>query len=200
MSQININTTPNKKLVNPRKGLAFASSFFVFAIILFFRPQYFGSFTLLISILFVIIGFMALGLELDRLNSQKATLADEFVRGAEIFNHIGIGIGMVAFWGVLHYFFDYILLNILLSYLLFMGVSFVLVGVINFIFDIYLSKQDLDAQQISINATTEKKEDLLRYNTAKYWLVIKNIFITIGGFVGFLASLLTILQIMRIIN
>lgn len=77
---------------------------------------------------------------------------------------------------------------------LFFGVAFVLVGVMNFIFDFVLSKKDLEDQRIAIEADADKQEALMRLNAARYRTAVKNVLLTIGGIVSFLASLVTVLQ------
>src|SRR5689334_21864296 len=140
---------PQKKPVGVKAGLAFALTFFVVSIVLFFLPQYFGSWTSWIAIGFTIAGFMFLGLELNRLTEEWEIVSKQTNNGREIFDKIGIGIGLLILWGIIVFNFRYILLNVIMFHPLFFGVSFVLVGIVNLIFDFVLSKKELEDQRIA---------------------------------------------------
>lgn len=90
-----------KNRVDVKSGLGFALTFFVVSIVLFFLPQYFGSWTNWIALGFTIAGFMFLGLELNRLTEEWDLISKQTNNGREIFDKIGIGIGLLVFWGSL---------------------------------------------------------------------------------------------------
>src|SRR5690349_4372298 len=71
-------TKPTKKPVDPRSGMAIALTFFVISIFLYFQPNYFAAATVAVSLASIIIGFLGLGTELNRISSGVGNFADDF--------------------------------------------------------------------------------------------------------------------------
>jgi hypothetical protein len=188
-----------KKSVNPRSGMAVALTFFAISIFLYFQPKYFDVATVGVSLASIIIGFAGLGSELNKISSGEGNFADDFKRGAGIFDNTGYGIALLILWGALYYYFPIIWVNVIISPILLFAIYGIILGLVNGFFDFTLSKKDLDEQKIAIEAKPENKEALLQYNTSKYYLIVKSVVVVIVGTVGFVAALLQALQILKII-
>lgn len=187
-----------RKLVDVRGGIAFSLAFFVIAIILYFQPRYFGSATQWVSVVCVIIGLMALGTDLDRLTEELLSGSIRPKNGKDVFNNIGIGAGVLLLWAIIYTNTTSLLINILIFIVLFFGVSGTLWGIMNFIFDMALSRKNLEEQRIKIEADPEKKDALIDLNNSRYYTSLKNIVLFIGFLVGLLSGIATVLQWLKI--
>lgn len=197
MSQSN---STDRKPAGIKSGLATAITLFILSIFLHFRSDYFGILTNAISIAFIVIGFIGMGFDLNKLATKQGDLSDEHGHGTGIFDNIGPGLGLLVLWSALYYYSPTIWVRVPIFLILLFGVYAILLGLINYLVDFVLSKQDIEAQRISIEAKhSDDKEALLRLNASKSFLAIKNIFIAMGLIVGIVAGVLQSLQILKFI-
>jgi hypothetical protein len=188
---------------NPRVGLAFAFMFFAFTTLLLFLPSYFGSWTNGIAITLFIIGIIGVGSELNNLSSGKATILDGFEKGKGIFDNLGFGLACIITWIAIYYFFNNIIVNILISFILLFGVYGMFLGGITWIVNNYINKRDLEEKRIRIEAEPQKKEDLVTYNSEKYRQSLTNtinIISIVFSIVASIVAVLTFLDQVGIVN
>ncbi|MGF9740072.1 hypothetical protein ABEX38_21930 [Priestia megaterium] len=111
-------------------GLAFA--FICLAIYFYFTPKYLGNdvASLILSGILMIIGIVALGLELNKLNNGEKSLG---------LDNLGIGVGLFIVWALLHYYFPMIWVNWVLIPVLFLGVAAMGIGIATLIENVFSS-------------------------------------------------------------
>ncbi|ANB56969.1 putative membrane protein [Anoxybacillus sp. B7M1] len=115
----------NTSLDSIASGIGFSFSLIVIAIFIYFSPDYLGSevISLIMSSLMMAFGIIGLGIELNKLNNEKKFGFDD----------LGIGLGLIIFWAILHYFFPIIWLNWVLLFVLFIGFYGIGVGIVKLV-------------------------------------------------------------------
>ena len=158
-----------KKKVDVRSGIALAITFFAISIFLYFQKDYFGFLTNLISIVCIVIGLIGFGVELNKITSQKLGKIIDTKKGPGIFDNLGIGIGIFVIWVALYRTFS--------TYGMILGlVNLLFAGIVN-----------------RGTTNTNQRED------NELWLLAVKISAVISGIIGFIASLIQILQYLKIL-
>lgn len=106
-----------------QNGIAVALMFLGLAVFLYLNPDYFGvkKASRLLGIIMAIAGVMGLGIELNRLSSKKPLGLD----------NLGIGLGLGAFWALIHFNWSYWWVNILIFPILGFAMYGILHGIIS---------------------------------------------------------------------
>ncbi|QFT91163.1 hypothetical protein FIU87_21155 [Bacillus sp. THAF10] len=128
---VNNNANINKKDDVPF-GIGLSFSFIFLAIFIYMYPEYLGgsTVTIIFSSICILIGVMGLGIELNKLNERKNSG----------FDNLGIGLGLLFLWAILHYFFPYLLVNWLILIILFFAIIGIMSGLANLISNIMTAK------------------------------------------------------------
>lgn len=115
------NTQQSTSLDSISSGIGLSFAFIVTAIFIYFKQDYLGSVvtSIIISSSMMVFGIMGLGMELNKLNNEKKFGFDE----------LGIGLGLIILWAILHYFFPVIWLNWVLLFVLLVGFYGIGVGI-----------------------------------------------------------------------
>jgi hypothetical protein len=171
-----------KKQSDVRTGIALAISFFVISIFLHFQPQYFGALTTAIAIVLIVLGFAGLGFELNKTTSDELDSLTNREKGPEIFNNLGMGIALLIVWAALYYNFPWTWVNALTSVILLLGAYGITLGLVNILFFIL--------------PRSGSKTALSQSESNKPWALAIKI---IAGTIGFIASLIQILQFLRLV-
>jgi len=168
-----------------RAGVALAITAFMISMFLYFQPRYFGSLTTAVAIALIALGLMGLGIQLDRIVSKTSNFVINREERPKIFDNLGIGLGLFTIWATVYYYFPITWVNILISAILFFGVYGITQGLVNILF-VALTKSD--------------NETSLSHNEPSYprALAVK-IAVAISGIIGFIASILQILQFLKVI-
>lgn len=113
-----------------KEGIALALTFLALSAFLYIFPDYFHVHIVskIISVIFGIIGIMALGLELNKVSSNEKKLG---------LDNLGVGLGLGAIWGILYYYFPYWWVNILGFTILMLAVYGIVLGLIGIIMNIF---------------------------------------------------------------
>lgn len=85
-----------------------------------------------LTILFLLIGIIGLGIELNKLGDQTVKLG---------FDDLGIGSALLIVWATIYYFFPIWWVNLITIILLFFGVYGTTVGAIKIMRNLFLSKK-----------------------------------------------------------
>lgn len=177
---------PKKERVDVFSGLAIAISFFVDAIFLFFNNSYFGSLTSFVAIACIAVGFIGMGFELDSITNQDFSDVVDPSKGPDISGNLTLGGCLFIAWLVLYQAFSSTVLINLLATPLFcfasIGVTMVVVNLLAFGM-----------------ARRKPKRDSLARDTHQLYLFIAKALTVIAGIIGFIASLLQILQFLKIL-
>jgi hypothetical protein len=122
-------------------GISIAISFLVFALLIYMFPNYLGNTILstILSIIFVVIGLIGLSFELSKLNEQKLG-----------FDDIGIGLGLLIIWAVIHHYFPYIWVNWLTTLLFVFGTYGTILGSFKNIYSFAFKTQDNKTRWLKI--------------------------------------------------
>lgn len=114
-------------------GLALASALLIVGGVILWLPNYLHNeiANSIVAYFVITVGILGLSYELDKLNGDSNKLG---------FFDIGLGFFFVIFWIVLHYYFDNLIVNILLIVPLFMGVYGIARGIVRTIFEIFNTK------------------------------------------------------------
>jgi hypothetical protein len=173
-----------KKNTDVRTGIALAITFFATSIFLYLRKDYFGFVSNIMSIVCIVIGFMGIGLELNNITNKKLEKIIDIKKGPEVFNNLGIGIGIFIVWVALYQSLHLVLVNILISPLFFFSVYGMTLGLVNLLFAGIVNRNKMNANQTEVKSL---------------WLLAVKISTVISGIIGFIASLIQILQYLKII-
>lgn len=178
-------TQNTKKRTDVRGGIALAIAAFVISIFLYFQLQYFGVLTRFAAIALVVLGFAGLGIELDKITSEELDSLINRGKGPGIFDNFGIGIAFLIVWAALYHYFPIIWLNLLTSPVLLFGTYGTILAIVNALF---LTLTKLGSKTASSQTELQKP-----------WLLAIKIAAAISGVVGFVASLIQILQFVKVI-
>ena len=182
MSKVSIGRRRRKSDV--RSGISLAITFFIISIFLYFLPEYFGSVTNLISVVLLVLGVMLLGVQLNNISSSRVDSGKrEDNRG--IFDRIGVGVGFFIIWAVLYRRYPITWVNSITSLLLLVGIFGITLGLINLLF--FVSEQG--------DKSVSKKKIKRRSS----WSLPQKIVTAISGTIGFIASLMQILEYFNVI-
>ncbi|MBM3120511.1 MAG: hypothetical protein FJ006_13375 [Chloroflexi bacterium] len=174
-----------KKPSDVRTGIALAISFFAVSIFLYFQPQYFGALTTAIAVVLIVFGFAGLGFELNKITSEELDSLINREKGPEIFNNLGMGIACIIVWAALYHYFPVTWVNTLSSVILLFGVYGITLGLVNTL--VFVLKKPSSKAALS---QRESNKPLLSAAT-----IIK----VISSAIGIIASLIQILQFLKII-
>ncbi|RLG71458.1 MAG: hypothetical protein DRO11_04420 [Methanobacteriota archaeon] len=179
-------TQNTRKQSDVRTGIALAVSAFTISIFLYFQPQYFGALTTPVAIALIILGFAGLGIELDKIviGKEVESLIDR-EKGPGVFDNLGIGIALLVVWGTLYRYFSTIWVNVLTSPVLLFGTYGTVLGLVNVLFLILVKSSDKAA-------SPQNEPD-------RPGLLAIKVISAIPGVLGFIASLIQILQFFGII-
>jgi hypothetical protein len=179
-------TSQNKrKQTDVRAGIALAVSAFAISIFLYFRPQYFGNLSMGVAIALIFIGFAGLGTELNKMASGDLDALVDRRKGQGIFDNLGIGIALLVVWAALYHYFPKTWINVLASPVLLFGTYGTVLGLINALFfTVTRSSDEIVSTQSALN---KPQRTAIR---------VISIF---SGVLGFIASLIQILQFLRIV-
>lgn len=122
------------KVEDIQNGIAISITFFCVSGLLYFNPNYTGSVILsyLLTTLFLLIGIIGLGVELNKLGDQSVKLG---------FDDLALGLGLLAVWVTFYYFFPVWWVNLLTIVFLFLGVYGITIGAIKILRNLFLSKK-----------------------------------------------------------
>lgn len=175
-----------------RSGIALVAAFFSISILLYFESSYFGSFTKVVAIALIVLGFAGLGIELEKMINTQQDGADREEGDVGVFDNIGIGTAMLVVWGALYHYFPVVWVNILTSAVLLFGAYGVALGLMNLAVLIVLRSQRKDVSEVPDDALPKRAK--VDRRTAR------GIAVAISGVVGFIASMIQILQFLRVIE
>ena len=185
MSDTKVN--PRQKTLNSKRrqddsesGIAAAIMFFTVSIILHFNPTYFGLLTKAVSIGFIVVGFMGLGLELNKIATRRPRISRTVGEKHGVFDNIGIGIGLLIIWLALGHYHRFIIVSILVSPLLLFGVYGTILGLVNAV--VIMSRKS--------DSTTGNDRDTQRWQR----FPARKFIAAFAGIIGFIASVIQILQ------
>jgi len=188
-----------KKATKPsdvRSGIALAATAFIISIFLYFQPQYFGVPTKAIAIIFIVIGFGGLGIELEKLTSDKRRSTISSKKGSGIFDNLGIGFALFIAWATIYYYFPIVWVNVLTSVFLIFGVYGMTLGFTN----IFFRATSKSRAKSNSNNSDPKEISFEQKRTHKPQPVAIKIAVAASGVLGFIASLIQILQFLKIIR
>jgi len=174
-----------KKQSDVRAGIALAVAAFTISIFLYFQSQYFGALTTPAAIALVVLGFAGLGIELNKITSGGLDSLIDPEKGPGIFDNLGIGIAFLVIWGALYHYFPIVWVNVLTSPVLLFGTYGTVLGLVNVLF-LVLAKS---------NAKTTSAQS----GPDKPGLLAIKIVSAVSGVLGFIASLIQILQFFGVI-
>lgn len=176
-----------KRQVTVIDGIATYITFFLVSILLYFQNDYFGSNTNLVASICVVIGIMGMGNFLDKAINSDFGERNNLPKNTEFFGNLGMSIGLFLICLVVSRAVPTMLVKVItapfffLSYMIFIS-SLVYLWILGMI----PSSQDaIDISQTVDNRKQQKK-------------VFKFIAIT-SGIIGFIASLIQILQYLKIL-
>jgi len=105
-------------------GTGIALAFILLAIFFYFYPQYFGNVIVsyVVSATLIIFGSIGLGIELNKIfNKDKGVKLDD----------LGVGLGLLLLWGIVHYFFPYTWVNVIMFFPLALGLVAIMKGIVS---------------------------------------------------------------------
>jgi len=187
-----------KKSTKPgdvRSGIALALTAFIISMFLYCEPQYFGSLTKAVAVVLIFVGFASLGIELEQLTSTRRRALIDRNNDSGIFTNLGIGLAILVVWASLHHYFPSIWVNVLISILLLLSVYGMTLGLVNILFRVACKSRDEgdSASTGSIDA------DASQNRTKKPGSLAVKIAVAVSGVIGFVASMIQILQFLKII-
>lgn len=183
--RLQIESRSAKRRTNVRDGIALAVAAFAISIFLYFRPRYFGALTTGAAIALIVLGFAGLGIELNKITSEELDSLMNRDKGLGIFDNLGIGIALLIVWGALYHYFPITWVNILTFPVLFFGTYGTVLGLFNVLFLVLIKSGSKTASS--------------RSGSDKPTIPAIRIVVVISGLVGFIASLLQILQFFKVI-
>ncbi len=169
-----------KQKSDVRSGISIAVTFFIISIFLYFQPLYFGNATKVISVILVVLGVMLFGVQLNNITSRDIEIANQ-EKGRGIFDKIGVGLGFFIVWAVLYRYYPLVWVNALISLLLLVGLFGINLGLVSLLF---------------LRKPTSNPNNLDGKNP---WSFSVKIVTAISGIIGFIASLMQILQFFKVI-
>lgn len=178
-------TQDTKKQSDVRTGIAFALCAFTISIFLYFQPQYFGALTTPTAIALIVLGFAGLGIELNKVTSEELDSLIDREKGPGIFDNLGIGIALLVVWGALYHYFPAVWVNVLTSPVLLFGTYGTVLGLVNILF--------------LVLATSSAKTTSNQSESDKPGLLAIKVVSAISGVLGFIASLIQILQFFEVL-
>lgn len=118
------NNTNEEYFKSIKNGIALAMSFIIVAIFLYANPLYFfySIVSKILSVLFLLIGIIGLGTELNKLNGENKKIG---------FDDLGVGLSLIILWAIMHYYCNNIFINILLIVILLFSSYGIVLGIIN---------------------------------------------------------------------
>jgi hypothetical protein len=168
-----------------RVGIALAISAFAISIFLYLQPQYFGALTKAVAIALTCLGFAGLGIELNKITSEELDSLINREKGPGIFNNLGFGIASLIVWGALYHYFRITWVNVVTSVVLLIGVYSTTLGLVNCLFFVL--------------TRPSSKADLSQSESDRRWSLAIKIVAAISGVTGLIASLIQILQFLKIV-
>jgi len=180
-----IETQNAKRRTDVRGGIALAMAAFAISIFLYFRSQYFGALTTGAAIALIVLGFAGLGIELNKMTSEGLDLLTNRGKGPGVFDNLGIGIALLVVWGALYRYFPIMWVNVLTSPVLLFGTYGTILGLVNALFLVLIKS---DSKTVSSQSESDKPG-----------VLASKIAVAISGVVGFIASLIQILQFFKVI-
>lgn len=193
-------------LSGPQGRLAIAVASLIVSILLYFHSSYFGSGTTFVSTFCVLFGFVWLGQAIDKFIGSKQVVLSTENNKAEIFTTLGMGIGFIVGWYAIDINTYQIWVRALIAPILYYAIVFILTGIINgiIIFSSQTEKRNdeflvslLDtsgAKQLSSGTKQSSSSSNLVKNS-----YLRTILAAIAGITAFIAALLQILQILKLI-
>ena len=178
-------TQDTKKRSDVRTGIALAVGSFTISIFLYFQSQYFGALTTPAAIALIVLGFAGLGIELNKITSEKLDSLIDTEKRPGIFDNLGIGIALLVVWGALYHYFPIVLVNVLTFPVLLFGTYGTVLGLVNILF--------------LVSAKSSAKTTSAQSESDKPGLLAIKIVSAISGVLGFIASLIQILQFFGVI-
>jgi hypothetical protein len=179
------NQQNGKKKSDVRNGIALAITAFVISIFLYLQPDYFGILSTAAAIILIAFGFMGLGFELNKITSQDLASLINREKWPGIFDNLGIGLGFLVIWAAVYIYFPYIWLNIITSVILAFGVYGTTLGLVNVLF-------------VALNGSN-KAIKVSENEADNAWSLATKIAVIISGVIGFIASLIQILQFIKVL-
>ncbi len=176
-------------------GIALALTAFALSMFLFFDRQYFGSYSGTMAVALVVIGFAALGTELESLSEegQQSTMGQAKASG--VFSNIGIGLALLIAWAALYSSVSTTWGNILLFPILLFAIFGTMLGFVNLLLSATPVGSDIQDNHPSSNAVAQAQNRVNRP-----WSLALRIAVAISGILGFIASVLQILQFLKIVQ
>lgn len=178
-----------KRRNDPLSGLTLSLAFFVSSILLYFKSDFFGSWTRGIALLLIVIGLIGFGVEIEKQIKKNNKKIKEIEIGGG-FDNLGVGLAILVICLILTHNFPMVWLNALLSFLYFLSLYGIILGISNIILR-FAHKNEKIEMVSSTNNQFEKGQ-----NQSKP--IIKAILL-FSGIVGFIASIIQILQFLKII-
>ncbi len=199
MDRKNTKKSKKPKVHSTSSGIALSLTAFVIAIFLYFQPNYFGVMTNGAAVALIVLGIMGLGLELEKISSgQRGNLTGE-PKGSGIFDNLGIGLGFLVVWATVYYYFPLTWINVITSPMLLFSVYGINLGILNWLFAILPSEpvSEKRADEKGVKAYPTSIDGSKTHNP---WSMATKIAVIISGVTAFIASLLQILQILKIVK
>ncbi|MFC7393010.1 hypothetical protein [Scopulibacillus cellulosilyticus] len=111
----------NKNEDQKEFGIGLALAFILLAMFIYLNHDYLGNKDLsyIISAILISVGTIGLGTELESENKKFG------------FDNLGIGLGLLVIWALLHYYFPYTLINWVISFLLFFAFVGIFSGIVS---------------------------------------------------------------------
>ena len=182
---------PSKSTVS--SGIAIALTAFLLSIFLYFQPQYLGSLTNVAQIILIFIGFAGLGIELEKVINGNRELLAQQAKVSGLFNNIGIGMALLILWASLYNQSPIAWLNGLTFIILMFATYGITLGLVNLLFAA-LPQTGIVGSVPTTPSSSSQNE------TRRPWSLALKIAVVISGLTAFLASLLQILQILKVIQ
>lgn len=126
----------DSKIKDMKSGIVLVITFFVFSGFLYFNPLYLGNETIssLVILVFLCIGIVGLGIELNKLGDNKVKLG---------LDGLGLGLALGIIWFVIYYYFGNIVSNIITSPFLMFSIYAIADGFADISIILFSSKKEL---------------------------------------------------------
>lgn len=173
-------TQDTKKQSDVKAGIALAVGAFIISIFLYFQSQYFGILTTPVAVFLIVLGFAGLGIELNKITSETLDSLIDREKGPGVFDNLGLGISLLVVWGALYHYFPAVWVNVLTFPVLLFGTYGTSLGLVNLLF-LVLAKS---SPKTTSNQSESDKPGLLAIKVVS----------AVSGILGFIASLIQILQ------
>lgn len=134
-----IETKLNKsesKIKDMKSGIVLVITLFMTSGFLYFNPLYLGNeiISYLVILIFLCIGIIGLGIELNKLGENKVKLG---------FDGLGLGLAFGLIWLVVYYYFGNLISNLITSPFLIIGIYGVADGFADILIILFSSKKEL---------------------------------------------------------